>query len=313
MNEHEKKEEERDWGIWEGVSGLIIRGLLILILISILIFGVLFSCDFIKINSFLKLLYQSNKVEATETTTKVESAQVDKVAVVTETTKSQESTTTISETEKPLVIEPGFDPDSSLIDISKEVNFPKIPKDSVVFKDYRGFCDVTGIWGKPRAGYNDGFNDEFSSSDRRRNVQIPTWKWLIFTGEEGWFPGVGSIKDPDGGAILLAVINVWETPGEFTNAYLLHGFWGFGEVWDMSDMIDNADYSQPKYGEYTLGTLATIRNHYINQLGSTDPNPEFRGQTGERTQARTITWVCILRWYDGTFRLVSNGQWIRGQ
>jgi len=228
-------------------------------------------------------------------------------------TSNAQATTKTNTVKKPSVIELGFNPDPNLIDISKEVNLPEIPKDSIIFKDYRIFCDVPGVWGKARAGFNDGFNDEFSSSDRLRNVQIPTWKWLAFTGEEGWWPGVGSLKDPDGGEILLVVINCWREPGEFLLAYLLHGFWAFGEVWDMSDMLNNGNNTAPEYGQYTLETMATIRNHYINQEGSTEPNPEFRGHTGRASQAKTITWACVLRWYDGSFRLVGSGQWVREQ
>jgi len=204
----------------------------------------------------------------------------------------------------------GFTPDENLIDVSKEVVLPEIPKD---IKPYRIFPDVKGIWGKPLAGYNFGYNDAFRDSNRIGNIQIPTWSWVVCTGEEIFLPGIGSLKDKDGGAVLAVTINVWETPGEFLLGYILHGFWGTGEVWDMSDMTDNADYTNPQYGESTLKTLAVLRNHYINQLGSDEPNPEFRGQTGKGTQAETITWVVVLRWYDGSFRLVNSGQWIRGQ
>lgn len=274
--------------------------ILILILIGIFLGVALMGGIFV---------YRINKNDFAYNTFKNQS----EVQATTETSSQQSVIITSVVTGKPSVIEPGFNPNQTLIDISNKVNLPEIPVDSIIFKDYRIFPDIEGIWGKPRAGYNDGFNDEFSSSDRLRNVQIPTWKWLAFTGEEGWWPGVGSLKDPDGGAILLVVINVWETPGEFQKAYLLHGFWAFGEVWDMSDMLDNGNNTAPKYGQYTLETMATIRNHYINQLGSTEPNPEFRGQTGKATQAETITWACVLRWYDGSFRLVDSGQWVRGQ
>lgn len=201
----------------------------------------------------------------------------------------------------------GFTPDESLVNISNEVEFPEIPED---ITPYRKFCDIEGIWGEPRAGYNFGYNDAAVDVNRRANVQIPTWKWLAFTGEELWLPGIGSLKDPNGGETLVVLINVWEEPGEFLNAYILHGFWGLGEVWDMSDMTFDED-GNPVYGQYTLGTLATIRNHYINQLGSTEPNPEFRGHTGKATQAETITWACVIRWYDGSFKLVDSGQWVR--
>jgi hypothetical protein len=200
----------------------------------------------------------------------------------------------------------GFTPDEGVIDISKEVNLSEIPDD---ITPYRIFPDVKGVWGEALAGYNFGYNDAFVDSDRFGNTQIPTWSWVAYTGEEMNLPGFGSLKDKDGGAVLAVIINVWETPGEFLKAYILHGFWGTGEVWDMSDMTDNP----PVYGENTLKTLAVIRNHYINQLGSDEPNPEFRGQTGKGDQAPTITWAVALRWYDGTFRLVDSGQWVRGQ
>ncbi len=287
---------------------------LLIILFSLVVFN---SCRPIEAEDIEKIIESINNLEKTaeEGLGKIKTS-VDEgfanSALATEKAKEIEDQNSTNEQEKIIfevpVIEPGFSPDPDLIDISDEVNFPEIPQD---LTSYRIFPDVESVWGKPRAGYNFGYNDAFRDVSRRANVQIPTWKWLVFTGEETWLPGIGSVKDPDGGAILVALINVWEIPGEFLNAYLLHGFWGVGEVWDMSDMADNEDYTDPEYGEYTLETLAILRNHYLNQLGSDEPNPEFRGQCGCAEQCETITWVAVLRWYDGSFRLVDSGQWIR--
>ncbi len=314
--EKKKREENRkiNWAEFKAGSLSALKaigtGIGIGILIVLLLFSVINSFFLIKrVSSQAGLIGKiaDNISLMTETQGKI----INKVKAL-ESNQSSDTTKTadVSSVQvQSIVIEPGFNPDPNLIDISKEVNLPKIPEDSILFEDYRVFPDVEGVWGKARAGFNDWFNDEFSSSDRRRNVQIPTFKWLAFTGEEGWWPGIGSLKDPDGGEILLVVINCWEEPGEFLMAYLLHGFWAFGEVWDMSDMLESPD----RYGDYTLETMATIRNHFLNQTSSTEPNPEFRGHTGKVTQAKTVTWVCVLRWYDGSFRLVNSGQWIRGQ
>ncbi len=254
------------------------------------------------LNSCKPVPAEVNEVEA-KTEDSIDEEEVNGVEAKTEDSIDEEKVINFEVS----TIELGFNPDPDLIDISNEVDFPDIPQN---LEPYRGFIDVEGVWGEPRAGYNFGYNDAFRDVTRRANVQIPTWKWLVFTGEETWLPGIGSVKDLDGGAILVALINVWEFPGEFLNAYLLHGFWAVGEVWNMSDMIDNKDYTNPEYGEYTLETLAALRNHYLNQLGSDEPNPEFRGQCGCAEQCDTITWVVVLRWYDGSFRLVDSGQWI---
>ena len=303
--EKKKREEQRkiNWAEFKAGSLEALKGIGIGILIVLLLFSV--------INVFFLGKRVFSLTENIGLIVDIQGTIIDKVKAL-ESNQSSDTTKTadVSSVQvQSIVIEPGFNPDPNLIDISKEVNLPKIPEDSILFEDYRVFPDVEGVWGKARAGFNDWFNDEFSSSDRRRNVQIPTFKWLAFTGEEGWWPGIGSLKDPDGGEILLVVINCWEEPGEFLMAYLLHGFWAFGEVWDMSDMLESPD----RYGDYTLETMATIRNHFLNQTSSTEPNPEFRGHTGKVTQAETVTWVCVLRWYDGSFRLVNSGQWIRGQ
>lgn len=207
----------------------------------------------------------------------------------------------------------GFTPDPELIDISDQVSLPEVPADITL---YRTFPDVDGAWGKPRVGYNFGYNDACRDVSRQCNLQIPTWSWVVVTGEEISLPGIGSLRNPDGGAVLAVLINVWEVPGEFEEAYILHGWWGTGEVWDMSDMTTKWDantetYVNDIYGTYTLETLAVLRNHYLYQLGSTEPNPEFRGQCGSGTQCASVTWACVLRWYDGSFRLVANDQWVR--
>jgi len=311
--ETKKKTEEERQGRWSEIKDNVfytLKCIGIFILVFLFFFTVLNGIFLIKrVNTHADLISQI--VENMGLATKLQGILIDKVkALESDQNGNNAKTADVSDVQaQTIVIEPGFNPDPNLIDISKEVNLPEIPKDSILFKDYRVFPDVEGVWGKARAGFNDWFNDEFSSSDRRRNVQIPTFKWLAFTGEEGWWPGIGSIKDPDGGEILLVVINVWEEPGEFNLAYLLHGFWAFGEVWDMSDMLVNPD----RYGDYTLETMATIRNHFLNQTSSTEPNPEFRGHTGKVTQAETVTWVCIVRWFDGSYRFLGSGQYVRGQ
>ncbi len=222
----------------------------------------------------------------------------------------------------------GFTPDDELVDVTElvEVRNPSgdevyrcFPQDYSEGDDFNRGCaelqEAGFPWGDPRAGYNYDYNAACRDVSRHCNVPVDTWKWLVVTGEEIYLPGIGSIRDADGGAAMAGIINPWEIPGEFESAYILHGWWGTGEVWDMSDLTTTWDeatetYVDNHYGTYSLETLATLRDHYLYML--TDPtNPQFRGQCSQGTQCETVTYVLAIRWFDGTYHMVQTGQYVR--
>jgi hypothetical protein len=200
----------------------------------------------------------------------------------------------------------GFTPDPKIIDIRNEVDvLVGIPEDLSLYKK---FFDVKGVWGEPRGGYGFAYNDAPRDNTRRENIQLTTFAWMVITGEELWIPGIGSIKDSLGGESLLVIFNAWEAPTEFIMAYILHGCWITGRVFNMSDLTDNP----AKYGDYTLESIATLRNHYLYHLTTVDESGyNFVGHTGRYLQADSVTYVLVIRWYDGSFRLVEQGQYVK--
>lgn len=210
----------------------------------------------------------------------------------------------------PPVIPNGFTPDKGLIDVRNEVKFLEIPKN---LEPYKTFFNVAGIWGKARAGYYYDYNDAFLDVDRLGNVQIPTFGWVTFVGEEMYLPGIGSLKDPNGGAVEACIINVWEKPGELERAYLRHGAFMVGRMFNMSDMTIDSN-SKLVYGGYTLESLAILRNHSLYNLTTVDQNGfNFIGQTGSKDNAKNVTWIAVIRDYEGKYNLVGSGQYVKEQ
>lgn len=167
-------------------------------------------------------------------------------------------------------------------------------------------------WDEPLAGFNYSYNAACRDVSRHCNIPIDTWKWVVVTGEEIFLPGVGSLRDANGGAVLAMIMNAWEIPGEWENAYVLHGYWATGETWDMSDLVttwdeENETYTDNLYG-HSVETGATLRDHFLNALSY---NQQFRGQCSKGTNCETVTWVTGFRWFDGSFHITGYGQWER--
>lgn len=225
----------------------------------------------------------------------------------------------------------GFTPDDELMDIRDEVEMRDVPPSTAADleqnrcfpqsyaqgDDFNRGCaeeEAEGFpWEEPRAGFNYDFNAACVDVSRHCNIPVDTWKWVVITGEEVYLPGIGSLRDPNGGAVLVVIMNAWEIPGELENAYVLHGWWGTGEVWDMSDLTtdwdeDSEEYVNNVYGDYSLETLATLRNHFLYRLSY---ERQFRGQCSEGDNCDTVTWATVFRWYDGGYRLTAQGQWQR--
>ena len=82
----------------------------------------------------------------------------------------------------------------------------------------------------------------------------------------------------------------------------------------MSDLTTEWDdesetYVNNQYGDYSLETVATIRDHFLYML--TEDNGVFRGQCSNGDNCETVTWIAVIRWYDGSYHLVESGQYVR--
>lgn len=170
-------------------------------------------------------------------------------------------------------------------------------------------------WLKPIAGYNDGNNWSSDSPNGWSADDIQSQNWRVITGYEVCHPAVGCIKDPDGGAVLLLLVNfhdsdeVWNVRNQ-SAVFIDSGFVGYGVMWDLSG------------GSYDVGErIADIRNHYLYNLSfpvSPDDN-HLRGQCGDSALCETITYVVVARVWDrpeigiefSHFELLDYGQWTR--
>jgi hypothetical protein len=194
------------------------------------------------------------------------------------------------------------------------------PQDYSLGDEYNPGCKVLQLegrlpWLKPIAGYNDGENWSCDSPDGWCADDIQAENWRVIDGYEVCHPAVGCVKDPDGGAAMILIINfhdsdeVWG-PRNNSAIYVDNGFIGYGPMWDLSG------------GSYDLGSgIADIRNHVLYNLGypvSTSDN-HLRGQCGDSDLCETVTYVVVARVWDrpelgidySHFELLSYGQWIR--
>jgi hypothetical protein len=170
-------------------------------------------------------------------------------------------------------------------------------------------------WTTPIAGYNDGENWSCDSPDGWCADDIQAQNWRVIDGYEVCHPAVGCVKDPDGGAAMILIINfhdsdeVWG-PRNNSAIYVDNGFIGYGVMWDLSGVT------------YDIGKgIADIRNHYLYNLGydvSSSDN-HLRGQCGDSDLCKTVTYVVVARVWDrpelginfSHFELLDFGQWIR--
>ncbi len=231
---------------------------------------------------------------------------------------------------------PGFTPVVSLVKTSFVmpngyiVNVPPAPEDVSDYycfpQDYSegdGFnrgCKADQLsgnlpWTKPIAGYNDGNNWSSDSPNGWSADDIQAQNWRVITGYEVCHPAVGCIKDPNGGAVLLLLVNfhdsdeVWNVRNQ-SAVFIDSGFVGYGVMWDLSG------------GSYDVGEgIADLRNHYLFNLSapvSPDDN-HLRGQCGDSGLCETVTYVVVARVWDrpeigikfSHYELLDAGQWTR--
>lgn len=169
-------------------------------------------------------------------------------------------------------------------------------------------------WKKPVAGYNDGNNWTSDSPNGWSASDIQAQNWKVLTAYEACHPAVGCLKDPDGGAVMILMINfhdsdeVWNVRNK-TAIFADSGFEGYGVMWNLR--------SDGNVGE----GIAHIRNHYLYNL-STPVSPDdnhLRGQCGDSGLCDTITYVVVARVWDrpelgigfSHFELIDYGQWVR--
>lgn len=225
----------------------------------------------------------------------------------------------------------GFTPDLKLVDISKQVNLRPVAADLSLYKcfpqDYaqgdsfnRGCQKLQNDgklpWKKPLAGFNYDYNAiDVICGDTTGTCNIPvdTFKWVSITGESVSLPGIGTMHDPDGGIVVVTIMNAWEVPGKIEGAIIHSGWLGTGEIWDMSDLTTNWDdstktYVNNKFGDASVETSATLRDHILYKSGF---DPEFRGKCSLATNCRSALWVNVFRWYDGNYYLLGFGEWHR--
>lgn len=170
-------------------------------------------------------------------------------------------------------------------------------------------------WKTPIAGYNDGNNWSSDSPDGWSADDIQSFNWRVITGYEVCHPAVGCLKDPDGGAVMILLINfedsdeVWNVRNQ-SAIFVDSGFIGYGPMWDLS-------------GEtYDIGSgIADIRNHYLYNLGYpvSSADNHLEGQCGSSNLCKTVTYVTVARVWDSPeiginyshFELLDYGQWVR--
>lgn len=194
------------------------------------------------------------------------------------------------------------------------------PQDYSEGDDFNRGCKADQIagklpWTKPIAGYNDGDNRFSDTPNGWTAEDISAQNWKVYTGYELCHPAVGCVKDPDGGAVMILIINfhdsdeVWNVRNN-SAVFADSGFTGYGVMWDLSG------------GSYDIGEgIAHLRNHYLYNLSapvSTDDN-HLRGQCGDSGLCETVTYVVVARVWDrpeigiefSHFELLDYGQWTR--
>lgn len=170
-------------------------------------------------------------------------------------------------------------------------------------------------WKTPIAGYNDGNNWSSDSPDGWSADDIQSFNWRVIPGFQVCHPAVGCLKDPDGGAVMILLINfedsdeVWNVRNQ-SAVFIDSGFVGYGPMWDLSG------------GTYDIGEgIADIRNHFLYNLAypvSTADN-HLEGQCGSSDLCKTVTYVTVARVWDSPeigigyshFELLDYGQWTR--
>lgn len=184
----------------------------------------------------------------------------------------------------PVVIPPGFDPDPGLVNVGGV----RSPADQLQQEFPYGI-----------AGWRYCKNDWCDTPNFRCSLQLPAWHWLVLTAEEIRVPGVGVIRDPNGGAALLLMVDRPDQTFRWdheTSVLVQAGYMATGRVWIMADET------------HTHEVEAILRDFYLYETGW---NMEFVGQCGSSDLCGTITWATVQRWFDGSWHLTGAGQWVR--
>jgi len=208
-----------------------------------------------------------------------------------------------------------------------EILVPSPPEDVVEYKcfpqDYsegdlfnRGCKDLQEKnelpWAQPLAGFNDSENWSCDSPDGWCADDIQALDWRVITGFEICHPAIGCIKDPDGGAAMIEILNfhdsdeVWG-PRNGSAIYVDSGFIGYGRFFDFSGSTYDVGFG-----------AAAIRNHFLYNLSTpVGGDNRFSGQCGDSGLCETVTYVTVARVWDrpeiginySHFEVIDYGQW----
>lgn len=229
----------------------------------------------------------------------------------------------------------GFTPVASLVKTELMVNDKKVvvpavpedvtpyfcfPQDYSVSDQFNPGCrqaQLAGLlpWKTPIAGYNDGDNRFSDTPDGWTAEDIQAFDWKVYDGWQVCHPSIGCLQDPDGGAVLITIVNfldsdeVWNVRNS-SAVFADSGFTGYGVMWDLSG------------GTYDVGEgIADVRNHFIYKLAYPDTKDDnhLRGQCGSSSLCKTVTYVTVARVWDRSdlginfshFELLDYGQWVR--
>jgi len=169
-------------------------------------------------------------------------------------------------------------------------------------------------WAQPLAGFNDSENWSCDSPDGWCADDVQALDWRVITGFEVCHPAIGCIKDPDGGAAMIEILNfhdsdeVWG-PRNGSAVYVDSGFIGYGRFFDFSGSTYDVGFG-----------VASLRNHFLYNLSSpVDGDNKFSGQCGDSGLCETVTYVIVFRVWDrpeiginySHFELIDYGQWVR--
>lgn len=200
------------------------------------------------------------------------------------------------------------------VDVSDYMCFPQDYSQGDLFN--RGCKDLQEKhelpWSQPLAGFNDGENWSCDSPDGWCSDDVQALDWRVITGYEICHPAIGCLKDPDGGAAMIEILNfhdsdeVWG-PRNGSAIYVDSGFIGYGRFFDFSGSTYDVGFG-----------AAAIRNHFLYNLSTpVGGDNKFSGQCGDSGLCETVTYVTIARVWDrpeiginySHFEVIDYGQW----
>ncbi len=175
----------------------------------------------------------------------------------------------------------GFTPDASLV-LAPEWS-KAMALNPAKFADFQPSLNNPN---HPLGGYAYGENDQSDNLDYERTLQLPMFSWIDASGEEVDAPGIGHLKGGPGRAVVLMIMNIDGTVGDFgpDNPIMIkHGFTGTGRIWDGNNVVEDEQ---------------GISSHYVSRLqnGVTLPGESgFIGQCNIPSNCNEVLVVSVIR------------------